>query len=199
MGEGKKPVNKQSCMQLTNCAQLLSWVQLCNSKEAIRASLIAQLVKNLPAMQETPVQFLDWDDSLEKRKATHSSILFWRIPWTVQSMGSQRVGHDWATFTFTATPWTVAHQASLSMGFFRQEYWSGLPFPPSGEPPNPGTEPTSPALAGGFLTTAPPNQVSPLRQVPQKHTAGPSPQVPFTPAYPPGSLVRLIHRGSASP
>ena len=48
-----------------------------------RASLIAQLVKNLPAVQETPVQFLGWEDPLEKEKATHSSILAWRIPWTV--------------------------------------------------------------------------------------------------------------------
>ena len=47
------------------------------------ASLISQLVKNLPAMQETLVQFLGWEDLLEKGKATHSSILAWRIPWTV--------------------------------------------------------------------------------------------------------------------
>ena len=49
----------------------------------VRASLIAQLVKNLLAMQETLVQFLGWEDPLEKGKATHSSILAWRIPWTV--------------------------------------------------------------------------------------------------------------------
>jgi len=47
------------------------------------ASVVAQLVKNLPAMQETWVQSLDWDDPLEKGKATHSSILAWRIPWTI--------------------------------------------------------------------------------------------------------------------
>ena len=58
------------------------------------ASLIAQLVKNLPAMQETLVQSLGWEDPLEKGKATHSSILARRIPWTVESMGLQRVGHD---------------------------------------------------------------------------------------------------------
>ena len=50
---------------------------------AIRASLLAQLVKNLPAMRETWVRSLDWDDPLEKGKATHFSILAWRIPWTV--------------------------------------------------------------------------------------------------------------------
>ena len=99
----------------------------------IRASLVAHLVKNLPAKQETLVRFLGlkdslekgqathssipgppcgsagkefaynvgdlgstlgWEYTLEKGKATHSSILAWTIPWTVQSMGSQRVGHD---------------------------------------------------------------------------------------------------------
>ena len=55
---------------------------------------IAQLVKNLPAMQETLVRFLGWEDALKKEMATHSSILAWRIPWTEEpgrllSMGSQ--------------------------------------------------------------------------------------------------------------
>ena len=53
------------------------------------ASLVVQLVKKPPAMRETWVQYLDWEDPLEKLKATHSSILAWRILWTVQSMGSQ--------------------------------------------------------------------------------------------------------------
>ena len=58
-------------------------------------SLVAQLVKkNPPSMQETCVQSLGWEDPLEKGKATHSSILAWRIPWTIQSMGLQRIGHD---------------------------------------------------------------------------------------------------------
>ena len=51
-------------------------------------------------MQETWVQSLGWKDPLEKGMATHFSIVAWRIPWTIQSMGSQRVGHDCATFTF---------------------------------------------------------------------------------------------------
>ena len=54
-----------------------------------------------------------------------------------------------------ATPWTVAHQAPLSMGFSGQEYWSGLPCPPPGDLPDPGIEPVSlmsPALAGSFFT-----------------------------------------------
>ena len=58
------------------------------------ASLGAQLVKNPPAMQETWVQSLSWEDPLEKGKATHSSLLAWRLPWTLQSMRSQRVRHD---------------------------------------------------------------------------------------------------------
>ena len=63
-------------------------------------SLVAQTVKHLPTMQDTRVQSLHWEDLLEK--AIHSSILAWKIPWTkeagrLQFMGSQRVGHDWAT------------------------------------------------------------------------------------------------------
>ena len=63
------------------------------------ASLMAQMVKILPAMWEIWVQSLGWEDPLKKEMATHSSILVWRIPWTeeaveLQSMGSQRVGHD---------------------------------------------------------------------------------------------------------
>ena len=58
------------------------------------------------------------------------------------------------------TPWTVAHQAPLSKGFPRQEYWSGLPFPSSGELPDPGTELTSPTLASEFFTTQPPEKPS---------------------------------------
>ena len=62
-------------------------------------SKIAQMVKNLPAMQETQIQSLDTEDALEKGMATHSSILAWRIPWAeepgrLQSMGSQTVRHD---------------------------------------------------------------------------------------------------------
>ena len=68
--------------------------------EQFMDSLVAQVVKRLPAMQETRVQFLGQEDCLEKQMATHSSILAWKIPWTeepyrLQSMGLQRVGHDW--------------------------------------------------------------------------------------------------------
>ena len=60
-------------------------------------------------MWETRVQSLGWEDPLEKGKANHSSILAWRIPWTKQSMGSQRVGHNWVT--------------SLSLAAFKIQAW----------------------------------------------------------------------------
>ena len=56
------------------------------------------------------------------------------------------------------TPWTVVNQAPLSMGYPRQKYWSGLPFPSPGDFPDPGIEPLSPALAGRFFTTEPPGK-----------------------------------------
>ena len=60
------------------------------------------MIKNLPAMRETQVGSLGWEDPLENKMATHSSILAWKIPWTgelggLQSMGSQRIGHDLVT------------------------------------------------------------------------------------------------------
>ena len=79
----------------------LGIVQLHNSwaSEQNKASLVAQRIKRLLAMQETRVRSLCWEDLLEKEMATHSCILAWRIPWTeetggLQSTGSQRVGHD---------------------------------------------------------------------------------------------------------
>ena len=68
----------------------------------LSASLVAQMVKRLPTMQETRVRSLGWEDPLEKEMATHSSIHAWKIPWTeepggLQSIGSQRVRHDCAT------------------------------------------------------------------------------------------------------
>ena len=59
---------------------------------------------------------------------------------------------------FFATPWTVAHQALLSMEFSRQEYWSGMPFPSPGDLPNPGIEPGSPALQADALPSEPPGK-----------------------------------------
>ena len=93
---------------------------------------MTQTVKNLPAMQETWVQSLGREDTLEKGMATHFSILAWRIPWTeepgrLQSMGSQRVWHDWATNTHTqtnihsplkSTGWNLFHLFCKTIIFF---------------------------------------------------------------------------------
>ena len=68
-----------------------------NTNFITRVFLLAQMVKNLPAMQETRVQSLGWEDSLEKEMATHSSVLAWRIlaePGGLPPMGSHRVGHN---------------------------------------------------------------------------------------------------------
>ena len=70
-----------------------------SSMSFTKERLVAQMVKSLPAMQETRLQSLGQEDPPEKEMATHSSILAWRIPWTeepgrLQSMGSQRVGHN---------------------------------------------------------------------------------------------------------
>ena len=82
---GKSPVSFSLCVDCLSLCHL--------------ASLVAQTVMNLPAMQETQVRSLDQEDPLEKGMAAHSSILAWEIPWTeepsgLQSMGLQRVGHD---------------------------------------------------------------------------------------------------------
>ena len=82
------------------------------------------MVKSLPAMQAS----LGQEDALEKEMATHSSILAWRVPWTEEPAAASAVKLLQSCPTL-CDPWTVAHQAPPSMGFSRQEYWSGLPFP----------------------------------------------------------------------
>ena len=83
------------------------------------------MVKNPPAMQEIQLQFLGGEDPLEKGMATHSSLLAWRIPWTeepggLQSMGLQRVGHDWMTDThITSTQSSLSWLVwNLNEGFY---------------------------------------------------------------------------------
>ena len=76
---------------------------------------MAQLLKNPPAMQKTWAQSLGWEDPLEEGKATHSSILAWRFPWTLVR-GSQRVGHDRATFTLTKIKgFTIINKAEVGV------------------------------------------------------------------------------------
>ena len=82
--------------------QWLSTSPFSLSLACYRASLVAQMVKHLPALQETWVQSLGGEDPREKEMATHSSTLTWKSPWTeepgrLQPMGLQRVGHDWVT------------------------------------------------------------------------------------------------------
>ena len=82
----------QASLSITNSQSLLKLM-------SIGTSLVAQTVKYLPTMQETWVQSLGWEDTLEEEMATHSSTLAWKSPWMeehgrLQSMGSQRVGHD---------------------------------------------------------------------------------------------------------
>ena len=100
-----------------------------------------------------------------------NSICFTLVPWIL----FEKLNHYWKNNHFPvysvwllfscqvvsdsfATPCTVAHQAPLSMGFARQEYWTGLPFSSPGNFPYPGMEPWSPALAGRFFTTEPPGK-----------------------------------------
>ena len=103
----------------------------------IWVSLVTQMVKNLPAMQETRVRSLCQADPLEKGMATHSSMLPERIPWTeepggLQSMALQRVGHDWATNTFTFSHITFLEHSygcprdGTPRGAWRRWCWKGL-------------------------------------------------------------------------
>ena len=83
----------------------------------LRPSLVAQMVRSLPSMQETQVQSPGWEDSLKKGMETHCSVPAWRIPGTeelcgLQSMGSQRVGNDWMTNAHAPPP-THTHRVKL--------------------------------------------------------------------------------------
>ena len=108
------------------------------------ASLVAQMVKRLPTMQETRVRSLGWEDLLEKEMATHSSTLAWKIPWMeetgkLQSIGLQRVRHDWVTslsfflcfflslfLSFTSGGQSIGVSASTSVLPMNTEDWSPL-------------------------------------------------------------------------
>ena len=121
---------------------------------------MAQTVKSPPAVQETWVCSLGREDPLEKGMTIHPSILAWRIPCT------EEPGRLWSIVKVKVkslsrvqlfvTPWTVAHQAPPPMGFSKQEYWSGLPFPSPGDLHDPGIKPRSPTLQADALTSEPP-------------------------------------------
>ena len=106
-GLGERKVNRQCAEGFQGNETILldtiivgtTYYTFVKAHRMYRASLVAQSVKNLPAMQETRVQFLGGKDPLEKEMATHSSILAWRIPWPggLQSMGVARVRHNLET------------------------------------------------------------------------------------------------------
>ena len=117
----------------------------------VRASLLAQMVMNMPTMWETQVQSLVQEDPLEKGVATNSSILTWRIPWMerpggLQSMGSQIVRHDWVTSTHT-----TLHQATTDCRHHRSSVVkAGLGLPLEGwEEPNQTRKEQNFTRAGG--------------------------------------------------
>ena len=146
--------------------------------------LVAQMVQNLPTLQETQVWSLGQEDLLEGGREWQPTPVF--LPGEFHGQrslaGYSPWGHkesdttEWLTLSLSlsdlmmglcvlslshvwlfASPWTIAHQASLSMEFFRQEYWSGMPFPTPGDLPASGIKPTSlvpPALSGRFLTAS---------------------------------------------
>ena len=98
--ETQRPDNRRVDLEIWRVSP--TWMLIENDDSWSRASLVAQRIKNPPAMQETWVQSLSWEDPLEEGMATPVFILAWRILWTeepggLQSMGSQRVRHDWAT------------------------------------------------------------------------------------------------------
>ena len=141
----------------------------------IWASLVAQMVKRLPAIRETRVQSPGREDPLEKEMATHSSTLAWKIPWVeepgrLQSMGLQRVGHDWATSLSVIYLFGCAGSSLLCAGFSLR--WllllqsmssevrlTGLMVPQHVGSSLRGIEPLPPALSGGFSATAPPGKL----------------------------------------
>ena len=106
-----RPIGKCHCYLFLQDFSLVSYnLYFIITSPVSWASIVAQTVKYLPAIQETWVWSLGWEDPLEKEMATHLSILAWRIPWTeepggLQSMGLQRAGHDWATNTHTPESW----------------------------------------------------------------------------------------------
>ena len=86
-----------------------------SSTQGNRTSLVAQLVKNLPAMQETWVQSLGWEDPLEKGTAIHSSILAWRIPWTVHGVAKSWTRLSGFHFSFFCVTYALLSRRSLTV------------------------------------------------------------------------------------
>ena len=131
------------------------WLARC--MHVFRGSLVAQMVKNLSAIQDTWVWSLGQEDNLEKRMATHSTIFAWRIPWTEESSGLQSACMHAKSFQLCPTlcdPMNYSCQAPLPMGFSKQEYWRRLPSPLPGDLPcRDQTHVSSVSCIGGFFIT----------------------------------------------
>ena len=109
-------------------------------------------VRNPPAIAGDPGTIPGSGRPPEEEMAEHD-LAAKRLPQMMTAVAANLLSH----VQLCATPWTVAHQPPLSMGFSKREYWSGVPCPPLGDLPDPGIEPvslTSPTLSGGFFTTS---------------------------------------------
>ena len=103
------------------------------------------------------------------RKENKDSVMGWeKVIWANILEVRCAVLSSFICVGLLATPWTVAHQAPLSMEFSRQEYWSGLPFLPPGDLPNPGIKPGSPALQADSLLTEPLLDMMPIKKKKKK-------------------------------
>ena len=132
------------------------------------ASLVAQLVKNSPAMQETWIGSLGWEDPLEKGKATHSSrvpksptwlsdfhFLYVKYVWLVSSNVACVCAKLLPSPVILCNPANSSPPGSSVLGFSRHEYWSGLSCPPPGDLPEPGIEPESPMAPALLVDSSP--------------------------------------------
>ena len=135
-------ISKSTCFSLNNdFQQVVEWVGLILSRWG-------RFIRTSEGTQGAWIFVLSTNPPLD----VSFSLIFFTPFSVVACMHAQSVVSD------SVTPWIVACQAPLSMGFLRQEYWSGLPFPSPGYLPDPGMEPESPALAGEFFTTEPPGK-----------------------------------------
>ena len=151
--EGSTPKLKAPCQwpvrkfQDLSPTTVLNWnlIIICNNREAFSSSE--------PAERNT-VLWISWFQSWETKLSSNmSSLDFWKLwGYCLSHQSESEVTQSCLTF---ATAWTVAYQASRSMGFSRQEYWSGLPFSSPGDLPNPAIEPRSPALQADVLPSEP--------------------------------------------
>ena len=140
-----QPVRLPSCLAQTG-PQQLPQVQGWVPAEQLEAPLAKQLVP--PACQHSQKQEANRCSECRRRS---SRLIFEAAHWGGKC-------YSFSLVWLLATPWTVAHQAPLSMEFFRQEYWSGLPFPSPGDLPDPGIEPKSVALQTDSLPSEPPGK-----------------------------------------